>query len=326
MRRCKLINILPIVVRVVCCCETLPFTVLKNAFLFLLIPDVPVDAECNSDLECPNEKACINLQCIDPCTLRGACGVNAQCKTVLHRPTCSCPQCYVGMATTACNPDPKCLSTHPRPNVIEPCSSDSDCPKYLACNLQSGQCYNPCDNPIFKCKGNKKCEVHNHRISCVCKNGFIVNEHGEIACAPDSIECNRDYECPTKSACIDGRCQNPCTSSRNSPCPPEKSCDVLNHKPICICMKNCSPSLSICLRDSGCPPAQACRAFKCEDPCTTASCPVDSPCYVEDHKPICKFCPPGYKQDAKYGCLKGKLSTTGVRPSLALDEKVRYEQ
>lgn len=287
-------------------CETLPFTVLTNAFLFPVHPDASTDAECNSDVDCPNEKACINFQCTDPCSLRGACGLNALCQTVLHRPRCSCPQCYVGMANTACQPDSKCLSALPTPPTSLLCTTDGDCPGTLACNRASGECFSPCRNETFKCKGNKKCEVQGHRPTCVCKNGFIVNDHGEIACAPDKIECNNDEQCPSNKACLQGQCQNPCTASEKSPCPAEKSCEVLNHKPICICLKYCSPSLSICLRDNGCPSNQACRAFRCEDPCATANCPEKTPCYVEDHKPICKFCPPGFKSDSKYGCLKGK--------------------
>lgn len=273
---------------------------------FLDHPDVPIAAECSTDLECPKEKACINFQCVDPCNLRGACGQNAICETVLHRPRCSCPECYTGVASTLCQPDPQCLSTHGRPATKPFCRSDYDCLDEFTCNIGTGECYDPCDNPSFKCRGNKKCEVHHHRPTCVCTKGFVVNEHGEISCAPDHAECYRDNQCPSNKACIEGVCQNPCTSSIKSPCPAEKGCDVVNHKPVCICLKNCSPSLSICLRDNGCPANQACRAFRCEDPCATASCPENTPCYVEDHKPICKYCPPGYVSDPKYGCVKGK--------------------
>jgi hypothetical protein len=27
---------------------------------------------------------------------------------------------------------------------------------------------------------------------------------------------------------------------------------------------------------------------------------------VEDHKAVCKFCPPGFITDANYGCIKGR--------------------
>lgn len=290
------------------CCVLSEFCILFHGFLRLLSFSIQpkTEAECNSDLECSDEKACINFQCIDPCTLRGACGLNALCKTIMHRPRCSCPECYVGMANTQCNPDPKCLETHPRPSVPVVCNSDKDCAQNLTCNVGTGECIDPCSDPLFRCRGNKKCEVHNHRPTCVCKNGFVVNERGEIACAPEKTECSTDEHCPSKKSCIEGICQNPCNAA-TPPCPPEKGCDVLNHKPICICLKNCVPTLSICLRDNGCPRDQACRAFRCEDPCATANCPENSPCTVEDHKPICEFCPEGFIRDSKYGCLKGKI-------------------
>lgn len=278
----------------------------SSYFCFLFLTNVSVAAECNTDLECPQEKACINFQCIDPCTLRGACGLNALCETVLHRPRCSCPECYVGIASTTCHPDHKCLMTQGRPAVINNCKADYDCDDNLACDTTSGDCYDPCNSAHFKCRNNKKCEVHRHRPTCVCRKGFIVNEQGEITCAPEQIECTNDQQCSSEKACIEGTCRSPCSLPNKSVCPPEKSCDVLDHKPICICLKNCSPSLSICLRDNGCQPNQACRAFRCEDPCATANCPENTPCYVEDHKPICKFCQPGFKTDPKFGCVKGK--------------------
>ncbi|CAH1986493.1 unnamed protein product [Acanthoscelides obtectus] len=264
-------------------------------------------AECNSDLECPNEKACINFQCIDPCSLRGACGLNALCETVSHRPRCTCPECHTGMAGTSCHPDHQCLATQGRPATKIFCRSDYDCNDELACNTATGECFDPCEHATFKCRDNKKCEVHHHRPACVCKKGFKMNENGEISCAPDQAECNNDDECPSNKTCIYGFCKNPCTEVIKSPCSPDKGCDVLNHKPICICLKNCTPSLSICLRDNGCPQDQACRAFRCEDPCLMANCPENSPCHVEDHRPVCKFCPAGFKSDPKYGCVQDIL-------------------
>lgn len=286
-----------------------------KCFLFLPVLDVPVAAECNSDLECPQERACINFQCVNPCTLRGACGLNALCETIMHRPRCSCPECYVGMAGTACYPDEKCLSVQGRPN-IKHCLSNNDCSDNLTCEVTTGECIDPCEDLTFKCKGNKKCEVHHHRPTCVCKKGFLVNDQGEISCAPDHTECYQDSHCAANKSCISGICQNPCIATSKSPCPPEKSCDVQNHKPVCICLKDCVPSLSICLRDNGCPQDQACRAFRCEDPCRTANCAENSPCFVEDHKPKCQFCPPGFKSDPKFGCVKGKKTNSGAKTFL----------
>lgn len=246
--------------------------------------------------------------------MRGACGANALCKTVLHRPRCSCPNCYVGRPDVECKPDPMCgpiTTSSPRPadtTVASSCRSDNDCHETLRCD-RNGQCSDPCDDPHHvQCEENKKCETRRHKAVCVCKSGFVVNEYGELTCAPDKRECSRDDECASNMACIDLKCKNPCVtsgSSRPTPCAPDKACQVQDHKPICICMKDCSPSISICLRDSGCPAGLACRNYQCINPCDYASCAANSPCFVEDHKPICKFCPPGFAADARNGCQKG---------------------
>lgn len=275
----------------------------------LLFPE-HLDQECQSDVDCPSEKACIGGQCSDPCTMRGACGENALCQTVLHRPRCTCPNCYVGRPHIECTPDPNCAAqTTPRPNVVpvRACREDSDCHQTLHCDT-NGQCTDPCENPTYVCEGNKRCETRRHRPVCVCKAGFIVNEYGELICAPETRECHRDDECASNKGCIEGRCVNPCAENarRGRPCPSDKQCQVVDRKAVCVCMKDCHPSLSICLRDTGCPSDKACRNYQCVNPCDQATCAANSPCYVEDHKPICKFCPPGFVADARNGCLKGK--------------------
>ena len=264
-----------------------------------------------SDLDCPSEKACIGVQCVDPCTLRGACGENALCTTVLHRPRCSCPNCHTGRPDQYCKPEPKCeeMST-PRPrDEVAQCQTHNDCHENLACT-RNGMCEDPCLVSDLKCDEFKKCMVRNHKPVCVCKFGFVVNENGELTCAMDKTECRLDDDCESNMACLSGRCKNPCveTPQRTSPCPQNKTCTVENHKPVCICLEDCTPTLSICLRDRGCPEGLACRDYQCVNPCLTASCAEDSPCYVEDHKPICKFCPPGFLKDSKNGCLKGKIT------------------
>jgi hypothetical protein len=262
---------------------------------------------CTNDNECPIEKACLNGQCIDPCTLRGVCGENALCSTVLHQPRCSCPNCHVGRPDKHCIPEAHCeeiTTNRPRiPNIVQ-CESNSDCFENLICS--NGICDDPCANVY--CEEFKKCVVVRHNPTCVCKFGFVVNENGELACAIDKKECFNDDDCESNLACYSGKCKNPCMVMPNatSPCPPDKSCSVQNHKPVCICLEDCNPTVSICLRDSGCPEGLACRNYQCVNPCTSALCAEDSPCYVEDHKPICKFCPPGFIKDYKNGCLKGK--------------------
>ena len=58
--------------------------------------------ECQHDTECPDNKACINNQCLDPCTLHDPCGKNAECETRGHRPVCRCPSGWAGDPHTEC--------------------------------------------------------------------------------------------------------------------------------------------------------------------------------------------------------------------------------
>lgn len=56
--------------------------------------------ECMSNSECPNNLACQNERCRDPCP--GSCGQNAQCTVVNHNPVCSCFPGYEGDAFNVC--------------------------------------------------------------------------------------------------------------------------------------------------------------------------------------------------------------------------------
>lgn len=241
--------------------------------------------------------------------MRGTCGINAICKTILHRATCTCPNCYIGQPEVECKMGTNCEDTslEPRDPNVKNCIYEEDCSESTRC--LNGQCLNPCTSPNFKCENNKKCVVKNHQGFCVCKSGFIVNEIGELICAPEKKECTKNDDCTSNTACQNGKCVNPCVQALDEPavCPENKSCEVQNHKPICICMKDCQPSISICLRDTGCPSDLACKNYQCVNPCDYHSCYENSPCIVEDHKPICKFCPPGFIADSKVGCRKGKL-------------------
>lgn len=154
------------------------------------------------------------------------------------------------------------------------------------------------------CEPNKKCQVREHRPTCVCKYGFSLSDTGELRCAPERLECRENNDCASNSACKNGLCTNPCNMAV---CSNNRTCLTLDHRPVCVCTKDCNPSVFICLRDNGCPAHLACMNFQCVDPCLNASCPQDAPCFVEDHKPVCKFCPLGFIADHKYGCLKGKI-------------------
>lgn len=56
--------------------------------------------ECTISADCPQNKACINQKCADPCP--GTCGINARCQVVSHNPICSCPPSYTGDPFVRC--------------------------------------------------------------------------------------------------------------------------------------------------------------------------------------------------------------------------------
>lgn len=58
--------------------------------------------ECVINMDCPNNLACMNNKCNDPCV--GACGVNAHCQVVNHVPICFCAQGLSGDPFVTCYP------------------------------------------------------------------------------------------------------------------------------------------------------------------------------------------------------------------------------
>ena len=81
---------------------------------------------CRNDANCRFEEACVSKKCQNPCTLYGACGVNAICKPLNHDRVCSCVPDYTG--------DPKILCER----IVTPpeCTSDSQCPLENLCQNQ----------------------------------------------------------------------------------------------------------------------------------------------------------------------------------------------
>ena len=80
-------------------------------FRFLFIIDINLisnnlisveKGECNYDSECPDNNACIENQCLDPCIINSPCGNNAICKTTAHRPFCQCPPGLAGDPHSYC--------------------------------------------------------------------------------------------------------------------------------------------------------------------------------------------------------------------------------
>lgn len=74
--------------------------------------------ECVVSTECPQNKACVNQKCVDPCP--GTCGIAANCQVINHSPICSCRPGNTGNPFTRCYPIPprKTLIDYFEENVI----------------------------------------------------------------------------------------------------------------------------------------------------------------------------------------------------------------
>lgn len=65
-------------------------------------PYIGCRPECVLNNDCPQNKACINRKCKDPCP--GICGQNALCDVYNHIPMCRCPEKMMGNAFIECKP------------------------------------------------------------------------------------------------------------------------------------------------------------------------------------------------------------------------------
>lgn len=68
--------------------------------LFIIIIIILVG--CRTDENCGIEEACINRVCQNPCSIFGACGRNANCRPINHKPECSCPANFRGNPNVVC--------------------------------------------------------------------------------------------------------------------------------------------------------------------------------------------------------------------------------
>lgn len=139
--------------------------------------------ECISNSECPNNKACINKRCRDPCV--GLCGQNAQCHVVSHTPICECTEGYSGDPFVSC-----VIKTVVQEEPLNPCVPS------------------PCGSNAF-------CKEQNSVGACYCLPEYFGNPYQ--GCRP---ECTLNSDCPSNRACINSRCKDPCpgTCGSNTEC------------------------------------------------------------------------------------------------------------
>lgn len=83
----------------------------------------------------------------------------------------------------------------------------------------------PCSpNP---CGLNAICQERNNAGSCSCLVGYFGNPYE--GCRP---ECVVNSDCSENLACVNNKCQDPCTGL----CGTNARCHVLNHIPNCACI------------------------------------------------------------------------------------------
>ena len=61
-----------------------------------------LDVGCDWNSHCPDDTACDNRQCINPCAIGDPCDSSAICKVINHEPVCTCPDGYIGNLNTRC--------------------------------------------------------------------------------------------------------------------------------------------------------------------------------------------------------------------------------
>lgn len=266
--------------------------------------------ECVLNSDCPQNEACVNQKCRDPCP--GTCGVGAKCTVVNHNPICSCPVRYTGdpfircqpivevpvqnepvnpCQPSPCGPNAECRAVGDSPscsclqgyigsppNCRPECVSNSECAYNLACIQQ--KCQDPCPNA---CGQNAECRVVNHAPMCVCLPGYNGDPFTQC------ILRQQDY--PVDQP------QHPCSPS---PCGSNAVCREQNGAGSCSCLpeyfgnpyEGCRPE---CVLNSDCASNRACIRNKCQDPCP-GTCGQNAECQVVNHLPLCT-CFPGYTGD-----------------------------
>lgn len=240
--------------------------------------------ECTVDADCSSLLACINHQCVNPCTTLEPCQLPSRCEVVPSLPVrtmiCVCPEGYVSSGSGTCKP----LQSIVR---VGGCVADSDCPSERACI--NDICRNPCS-----CAPNAECRIKDHKPVCTCEQGFDGNP--EIQCV--RIGCQLDDQCSSTHSCINRQCVPACAADGSS-CGQQAECFGINHHAVCECLPgftgnpNTACTVVGCRSDTECPTDKACINEKCENPCERmASCGRSEVCRVYNHRPECS-CPPG---------------------------------
>lgn len=257
---------------------------------------------CQSNSQCPTDKACINRQCINPCLYdKDICAPSAECYVFRHVPGCRCP-------TDKPYGDPRFICRDSSVSVVgvQECRVDRDCPSQEACINQ--KCVNPCLE-LDPCHDTAECKVIDslpvRTMVCICREGFVMDQSNVCKVVDLQItpECRGDSECGTKEACINKMCRNPCDCGTNA------DCDVIDHRSICTCQVGFHGNPDVgcfpvgCTVNSDCEDDKACYEGVCANPCLVSNpCAVNAECYAQKHRARCR-CPSGLLGDGYTQCL-----------------------
>lgn len=239
----------------------------------------------------------MNEKCINPC-VASQCGQGAECLVYNHRSSCECPKGTQG------DPQISCISGH--------CQYNEDCADHEACDRLNRVCRPVCDKN--SCGKGAYCVGTNHAIKCSCNERTYGDPY--VECRQQSpTECSVDADCPSKLACINDRCTNPCT--QQNVCSKEQTCSVLDSLPLRILVCKCPPETvsdergnckpisreaPACTSDFECPrDTDVCRNDNCVPACRVTECGSNAQCTASNHRAVCT-CPDQYKGNPYVGC------------------------
>lgn len=237
------------------------------------------------------------------------CGHGAECFVQTHQPYCRCPLGTQGNPQVAC--------------IIGVCQYNDDCADHEACDPLNRVCRPVCDEGV--CASNAHCIGRHHKADCTCPTGSTGNPYTH--CAPIPVpgppepKCRTDAECPSLLACIDARCQNPCTHT--DICTPDQQCKVLNTLPLRTIICQCPPDTIVdsngrcrsvvhlqpqCTLDTDCLETDKCVRGGCILACRFDRCGVNALCNSINHQAVCT-CAEGYVGNPHVECTNGKFSS-----------------
>lgn len=243
--------------------------------------------ECSISAECPQDKACVNTKCIDPCP--GTCGTNARCQVVNHNPICSCASSYTGdpfvkcfavvvvqdvprgnpCIPSPCGPNSACrlvgdfpaCSCLPNyigraPNCRPECTMNAECSSNLACINE--KCSDPC---LGSCGIDSICTVVKHNPVCQCKTGYTGDPFTSCSVIPYSKSSSfylfQQFSYKNKQVLISKRYK-----IYNSPAPPRDEIEPCNPSPCganAICKERNGAGSCSCLPEYFGDPYTGCR-------------------------------------------------------------------